>query len=170
MNISIMFLVFRWFGQPDMMHHASYLRRYVALEHRGDRYSTHGLPGANYSSISASIYWLQAILLSIYPYMCLVFRCSGQPDMMHGASWYNIWYTESSKKRKKSYAHYASYVSLLQSHSTNKITGENMKYAFLLSYLNSMGDWKYYLYLIWCKKWLHFGGWSTCYLIARLSY
>ena len=39
-------------------------------------------------------------------------------------------------------------VSLVQSGPTNKITGKIMKGAFLLSYLNSMGDWKCYLYLI----------------------
>ena len=32
--------------------------------------------------------------------------------------------------------------------TTNKITGNIMKYAFLLSYLNSMGDWEYHPYLI----------------------
>ena len=58
----------------------------------------------------------------------------------------------------------------LQSELGNKITGKIMKGAFLLSYLNSLGDWKGYLYLIWCKKWLHFGSWRACYLISRLSY
>ena len=58
-----MFFVFRCSGQPDMMHHASYLRQRVAIEHGRDRYSTHGLPGANYSSISA----LKKNLLSTRP-------------------------------------------------------------------------------------------------------
>ena len=84
-NKYIVFFVFRCSGQPDMVHHASYRRQHVAIEHGGDRYSTHGLPSANYSSISALIYWLQALLLSINIIVFFVFRCSGQPDMMHHA-------------------------------------------------------------------------------------
>ena len=33
-------------GQPVMMHGASYLHQYVAIEHRGGRVSTHSLPNA----------------------------------------------------------------------------------------------------------------------------
>ena len=41
-----MFFVFRCSWQPDMMQGASYLRQYVAIEHRGGMYSTDGLPNA----------------------------------------------------------------------------------------------------------------------------
>ena len=41
-----------------MMHGASYLRQHVAIEHRGDRYSTHGLPGTNDSGIISFLYTL----------------------------------------------------------------------------------------------------------------
>ena len=41
-----------------MMRGASYLRQCVAVEHRGDRYSTHDLPGANDSGIISFLYAL----------------------------------------------------------------------------------------------------------------
>ena len=57
-NNVIMFFVFVCSGQPDMMHGASYLHQCVAIEHHGDRYSTHDLSGANDAGIISFLYTL----------------------------------------------------------------------------------------------------------------
>ena len=72
-NNFIKFFVFRCSWQPDMMHGASYLRQCVAIEHRGDRYSTHGLPGANDSGIISFLYTLPDYYLA--PVAILTCEC-----------------------------------------------------------------------------------------------
>ena len=75
-----MFFVFRCSWQPDMMRGASYLRQCVAIEHRGDRYSTHGLPGANDSGIISFLYTLTNYYLApgvILTRECQLLRMGG---------------------------------------------------------------------------------------------